>query len=109
VTETGPSGGGGPGGYARCSLGGDPATASTSDDTAATELGRGGGRDAGTATLAMHVTRVYSSTGSMTLRCRWEDDRGSSHSAVAEETKILLVEIGSTTRTELGGGSEDDD
>jgi len=100
VVETDSSGG--HGGVARCTVNGDPTANTPSDDYAETELGRGGNGAADRAPLPTQVTIDLASAGAVVLRCRWNDDKRSSP-ALARETKVTAVRVGSATRTPVSG------
>jgi len=87
---------------ARCTLNGDPATNSATDDYAETELGRENinGNETGRATLQTQVTLNLSSAGSFTLICR-QADTDDTH--VARETKIIAVKLDSASRAAVSG------
>jgi len=105
LVQTSPTGDGGAGSFARCTLNGEPSTESVTDDYAETELGRGGDTqgDVGRATLATHVTTTLQATGSFTLSCRRTDNNGTNETVVGRETKIIAVKLGTATRTPVGG------
>jgi hypothetical protein len=88
----------------RCTVNGDPDTTTISDDYAETELGRQGGNGdneiVGRATLQTQVTIDLASTTSITLKCR---RNGGTGTAVARESKVIAIGLGSVTRTAVSG------
>ena len=102
VVQTG-SGSAGPNAFTRCTLNGDPSTNTATDDFAETELGRGDAAESGRATLATHVTISLSTPTSVALRCRRVNNSGSTRTAVARETKLIAIKVGSITRTAVSG------
>jgi hypothetical protein len=97
------SGGAGPNAFTRCTLNGDPSTKTPTDDYAETELGRGDAAASGRATLATHVTISLGAPTSIALRCRRTNSSGSPKTAVARETKLIAINVGSITRTAVSG------
>lgn len=82
---------------------GEPSTSTPTDDFAETELGRGDAAESGRATLATHVTISLSTPTSIALRCRRVNNSGSARTAVARETKLIAIKVGSITRTAVSG------
>ena len=103
VVQTTSSGGAGPNAFTRCTVNGDPSTNTATDDFAETELGRGDAAESGRATLATHVTISLSTPTSIALRCRRVNNSGSARTAVARETKLIAIEVGSITRPAVSG------
>lgn len=110
LVQTFITGVGGPNASARCTVNGDPATNTTTDDYGETELGRGreaelGSSEVGRATVHTQVTTNLAATGSFTLRCRnVEITSGDPNDpVVARETKIIAIKLGSATRTPVVG------
>ena len=104
VVQTATSGGAGPIAPTRCTLQGDPSTNVTTDDFAETELGRGDAAESGRATLQTTVTQTFASSGSsILLRCRRTNNSGSAKTAVARETKIVVIKVDTATRTAVTG------
>jgi hypothetical protein len=103
VVQTAGSGGASTNAFTRCTLNGDPSTNTPTDDFAETELGRGDAPESGRATLATHVTISLSAPTSIALRCRRINNSGSSRTAVARETKLIAIKVGSITRTSVSG------
>lgn len=102
VVQTG-SGSAGPNAFTRSTLNGEPSTNAPTDDFAETELGRGDAAESGRATLATHVTISLSTPTSIALRCRRVNNSGSARTAVARETKLIAIKVGSITRTAVSG------
>jgi hypothetical protein len=99
VVQTAVSGGAAVNAFTRCTLdAGGPST-----DYAETELGRGDAWESGRATLQAHVLTTLSSTGTIVLRCRRINNSGSPRPAVARQTKIIALSLGSATRTAVTG------
>ena len=103
IVQTTSSGGAGPNAFTRCTLNGEPSTNTPTDDFAETELGRGDAAESGRATLATHVTISLSTPTSIALRCRRVNNSGSARTAVARETKLIAIKVGSITRTAVSG------
>ena len=103
VVQTDSSGGAGSNAFTRCTLQGDPSTNVATDDFAETELGRGDAAESGRATLQTTVTQTFASSGSILLRCRRINNSGSARTAVARETKIVVIKVDTATRTAVTG------
>jgi hypothetical protein len=99
VVQTAVSGGAAVNAFTRCTLD----AGGTSTDYAETELGRGDAWEAGRATLQAHVLTTFGSTGTIVLRCRRINNSGSPRAAVARQTKIIALALGSITRTAVTG------
>lgn len=103
IVQTSVSGGGGASAYTRCTVEGDPTAPSSTDDSGETEIGRGDAWEVGRATLQANVTKALASTGSITLRCRYGNNSGSSRTVVARKTKIIALKVDTTSRTAVTG------
>ena len=99
VVQTAVSGGAAVNAYTRCTV--DAGGSST--DYAETELGRGDAWEVGRATLQAQVLATFAGTGTIVLRCRRVNNSGSAKAAVARQTKIIAVSVGSITRTAVSG------
>ena len=98
VMQTATSGGRGADQYTRCTLNGLPSANTITDDFAETELGRGNAYEVGRATLSTHVTLTLSTPTSVFLRCRRNAPAGSAYTSVARETKMIAIQLDSTSR-----------
>jgi hypothetical protein len=99
VVQTAVAGGAAANAYTRCTL--DAGGSNT--DYSETELGRGDAWEVGRATMQAQVLTSFAGTGSIVLRCRRINNSGSDRAAVARQTKIIAVSVGSVTRTAVTG------
>jgi hypothetical protein len=79
-----------------CSLNGDPATSSTTDDV---DSGTFGHTQNTSVTANMHLTATLSSAGTIVLRCR------STAAVTARETKIIASPVGAANRVAGSAGA----
>jgi hypothetical protein len=102
VVQTDTSGGTQPPDFTRCTLNGDPATPTSGDDYASTDLGRGNAWEVGRATLHTQLTIEFATPTSIQLRCR-RNNTGSPNLAVARETKLIAIKVDAITRMAVTG------
>jgi len=89
--------------FTRCTLNGSPTVNTATDDYAETEIGQGAPQEVGTATLQASVTLTLPATTSVTFQCRYNNNTSSARGVVAQETKIVAIQVGTVTRTAVSG------